>query len=198
MEVQLQEIIGKIKKEGLESATVEADRLRQDAEKQAKEIIARAQAEAQDIITKAKVEAKKFEDSAKASVAQAGRDLTLTVKKNVESLFARLSTESVKAQYSAKTIEEGILTAIKSFSSQTGQASVQVDPAIASSLSTSLLGKLKDLAGNTITLEAGNGVKFGFKIKDGGAYYDFTAEAVAKALASYVNPTIASILNKQD
>ena len=50
MEVQLQELIDKIKKDGIESASGEAARIKSDAEAEAARIVSAARKEADDIV----------------------------------------------------------------------------------------------------------------------------------------------------
>ena len=56
MDVQLQELIDKIKKDGVASAQVEAAKIIDDAEKKAAEIVSDAQVKAADIVKNAKKE----------------------------------------------------------------------------------------------------------------------------------------------
>ena len=57
MEIQLQELIDKIKKDGIESASKDAARLKQEAEGEAKRILEAARKEAADIVARGKQDA---------------------------------------------------------------------------------------------------------------------------------------------
>jgi V/A-type H+/Na+-transporting ATPase subunit E len=193
MEVQLQEIIEKIKREGLDSAQKQSQDLQIAAEQEAKAIVARAQEEAALIRSKAREDAERFMESSKAALLQASRDLTLVVKGNLEGLFAKLLTESVKSTYSAKVVEDAIAELVKHWAQFPQGGHVQVS----ANLFEALKGKFKDLAGKNIEISASPAVTLGFRIQDGGAYYDFTADTVAKALSAYVNPAIAAVLRSE-
>lgn len=197
MEVQLQDIIDKIKREGLDTAQQEAQALKTAAEKNAQAVLAKAQADAEEIKSKARQDALRFEESAKAAISQAARDLTLSVKKSLEDLFAKLATESVKASYNQAVVEEAILSLVKNWAAFPQGAQIQVDESLKAKLFDALKGKLKDAAAKQVSVVASPSVTLGFRIQDGGAYYDFTAETIAKALASYVNPAIAQILKNE-
>lgn len=197
MEVQLQDIIDKIKREGLDTAQQEAQSLKTSAEKNAQAVLAKAQADAEDIKAKAKLDAQRFEESAKAAIAQAARDLTLSVKKSLEELFAKVTADSVKSSYNQAVVEEAILSLVKNWAAFPQNAQIQVDEGLKAKLLDSLKGKLKDAAAKQVSVVASPSVTLGFRIQDGGAYYDFTAETIAKALASYVNPAIADILKTE-
>jgi V/A-type H+-transporting ATPase subunit E len=198
MEVQLQEIIEKIKREGLDKAQVDAQATKDQAQKEATRILAQAQEEAAQIRAKGKQDAERFEESAKAALVQAARDVTLSVKKSIESQFARLAAEAVKENYSPKVIEDAILAVIKAWGEAPAGAVVQVDQKSATKVMAALQGKLKDAAKKELSIAASPAVSLGFRIQEGGAYYDFGAEAIAKALATFVNPAVAAIFKAGD
>jgi len=198
MDVQLQELIDKIKKEGLDTADRQAQNLTREAEDKAKAIIAKAHADAEEIRNKAKQDAARFEESSKAAVKQAARDVTLTVKKSLEDLFGKLALDAVKQSYNASVVEEMLVALAKNWAQFPSGATVQVTAADQKKLADALKAKLKDLAAKGVTLQLSTGTQLGFKIQDGGAYYDFTEQTVAKALASYVGPAIAELVKQQE
>ena len=65
MDVQLQELIDKIKKDGVAAAEKDAAKIIADSEKKAEAIIEEAQSKAADIIKSAKSETKKMEKAAR-------------------------------------------------------------------------------------------------------------------------------------
>ena len=65
-------------------------------------------------------------------------------------------------------------------------------------LETSVRSALKDRFAGGIEIKPDSGLTAGFRIgtKDGSAYYDFSAEAVAELFAAYLNPRTAQILKE--
>jgi V/A-type H+-transporting ATPase subunit E len=57
-------------------------------------------------------------------------------------------------------------------------------------------GALQAEIAKGLEIKAGKNLAAGFRValKDGSAYYDFSAPAVAEALAAYLNPRIAEIV----
>ena len=68
MDVQLQELIDKIKRDGVAVAENSASEMISNAEKEAKRIIDNAKREAENIIDQAKEEANRFEKSSEDSI----------------------------------------------------------------------------------------------------------------------------------
>ena len=87
MELQLDELIQSIKKDGLEAAEQQKKDIIAEAESEARRIIERAQKEADEKTAAAEAKIRKFEESGKASLQQAGRDFE-SEKENRRNFFA--------------------------------------------------------------------------------------------------------------
>ena len=79
MDVQLQELIDKIKKDGVATAEKEAAKIIADAEKKAEAIIADAQNKAEEIVKKGKNETERMEKASEEAIIQAGRNMLLSI-----------------------------------------------------------------------------------------------------------------------
>ena len=82
MDVQLQELIDKIKKDGVAAAEKESAKIIAASEKKAETIIADAQAKADQIIKSAKSETEKMEKASEEAIVQAARNMLLSFKDN--------------------------------------------------------------------------------------------------------------------
>jgi V/A-type H+-transporting ATPase subunit E len=198
MEIQLQELIEKIKKDGIESASKETARLKQEAEAEAQRIVEAAKREAEDIIRKSKSDAERSEKAGLSALEQASRNLVLAFKAEIQGLLDKLTAEAVSSSYSADMIK-GILPdliknwAVKNTDSLTVILSEEdlkkMDSGFKATLSSTLKG------GVDIKSEKSMGGGFRIAEKDGSAFYDFSAETVATMLSAYLNPRLAEILN---
>jgi V/A-type H+-transporting ATPase subunit E len=198
MEIQLQELIEKIKKDGIESASKETARLKQEAEAEAQRIIEAAKKEAEDIVRRSKQDAERSEKAGVSALEQASRNLVLAFKAEIQGLLDKLTAEVVSSSYSADMVK-GILPdliknwAVKDTDSLTVILSEEdlkkLDDAFKSMLSSTLKGG--------VDIKSEKSVGGGFRIaeKDGSAFYDFSAETVANMLSTYLNPRLAEILN---
>ena len=198
MEVQLQELIDKIKKDGIESASEEAARVKRDAEAEASRIIGAAQKEAADIISRGKSDAERSEKAGKAALEQASRNLVLAFKGEIQSLLDKIIAQAAASAYKEDTLKAVLPELLKAWALKSGTDSLNL------LLSEGDLGKLKSWAAGSLADELKKGVELksdrnlgaGFKIanKDGSAYYDFSTESVAELLSGYLNPYLAEIL----
>ena len=197
MEVQLQELIDKIKKDGVQSALEEAAKIKRDAESEAERIIAAARKEADDIVSRGKSDAERSEKAGKAALEQASRNLVLAFRGEIESLLDKIIKAAAASAYKEETLKAVLPELLKAWASKGGDSLDLL-------LSEGDLGKLKSWAAGSLADELKKGLELksdsnlgaGFRIasKDGSAYYDFSAESVAELLSAYLNPHLAEIL----
>jgi V/A-type H+-transporting ATPase subunit E len=197
MEIQLQELIDTIKKDGIESASEEASRITAQAEGEARRIVEAAQKEAADIVARGKADAERSEKAGIAALEQASRNLVLAFKGEIEALLARIVAARVEAAYGDDVLKAIIPDLVKNWAS-TGADFLDLI------LGEESLNKLRSYFNGELAAELSRGVELksdrnlgaGFHIanKDGSAYYDFSAESVADLLSAYLNPKLSEIL----
>jgi V/A-type H+-transporting ATPase subunit E len=199
MDVQLQELIDKIKSEGIKSAEQESARVLKDAQHKANDIIAEAHNEASGIITKARDEVQRFEHTAKDAVAQAGRNTILSLRTRITELFDALIAEQTKEAYTRKVLEEAIVSLIKSWSKkQIPNLQVLLSASDLKKIEKQLKSRLAEELKKGVELKPFPEIEAGFRIamKDGSAYYNFTDQGIAEILAEYLNPKISEIVEQ--
>ena len=98
MEQQIQSLIDSIRKEGIDKARSESDKIIEDAKKSAEKIISDAKAEAEKIISEADASAARLQASAEEAIRQSARNASLALKKDIEDkITAILSSDCRKA-----------------------------------------------------------------------------------------------------
>ena len=197
MEIQLQELIDKIKKDGIESASREAVKVKRDAEAEAARIIAAAQKEAADIVSKGKTEAEGSEKAGKAALEQASRNLILAFRGQIQDLLVKLVAETVSSFYSVDVVKEILPDLIKNWAAKnTDSLSVLLSEGDLKKLDEAFRAKLVSTLKGGVELKPDKTIGSGFRIaeKDGSAFYDFSSEAVAAMLSAYLSPKLAETL----
>jgi V/A-type H+-transporting ATPase subunit E len=198
MEIQLQELIDKIKKEGIESASEEASRLKLEAEGEARRIVEAAQKEAAEIAARGREDAGRFEKAGEAALEQASRNLILAFKGEIETLLGKIVAGETAAAYGEDTLKAALPELLKSWAAKGGSDDLAVilPEGELKKLEGWFKGKLVSELKNGVELKSDRNLGAGFRIanKDGSAYYDFSADAVAELLSAYLNPRLAEIL----
>ncbi len=193
MDVQLQELIDKIKRDGIESASEEANKMKSQAEAEAKRIVDAAQKEAAAIIERGKAEAAKFEKAGTAALEQASRNLVLAFKDEIQSLLDKITAQSAAAAMNDDVLKALIPEIIKNWASKGSDALSEAD---CKKLESYFTDKLASELKKGCELKSDKNLASGFLIaaKDGSAYYDFSAESVAELMSAYLNPRLQEIL----
>ncbi len=200
MDVQLQELIDKIKKDGVAAAETSASEKIAQAEKTAAKIIADAKEEADKIIKQAKDETERLEKASEDAVRQASRNLVLSFRDGItKELSAIVNDETAKAfskDLLASVIPETIKAWVKN--SDASDVSVLLGEKDLKELESGLKDALKDEIAKGLTIKVDNSLTSGFRVgvKDGAAFYDYSAESVADLFSAYLNPRVTAILKE--
>ena len=192
MEIQLQELIEQIKKDGVEAAESQAEAILTAAKDEAEKIISEAKAEAEKLIADAKAENEKTVKSGEDALRQASRNLLISFRESVTKELKAISGESVSSVYSSDALAGLIVNLVEGFKNNAGAEDITVV------LNSEDLKKIEDtvLSG----LKANDNFDGGFRIavNDGGAYYDYSKDAVTDMLSNYLSPKIAALMKEAE
>lgn len=198
MDVQLQELIDKIKKDGVATAEKEAAKIIADAEKKAEAIIADAQTKAAEIVKKGKSETERMEKASEEAIVQAGRNMLLSFKDSlVKELDGLIQAETAKAE-SKDVLEKLIPETVKEWAKNTNasELSVLLSEKDLKALEKSLTASLKSEISKGLEIKPDKTLTAGFRIgvKNGAAFYDYSAESLAEMFSAYLNPKVADLM----
>ncbi|MFP4268264.1 MAG: V-type ATP synthase subunit E [Spirochaetaceae bacterium] len=198
MDVQLKELIERIKSEGIENAENEADRIIKESQEAAKKIVGEAESEADKIRKKAEEDAAKREETGRASLKQAGRDVILSVEKRLQEIFDRIIHQETSQVLKGNILEEAVMQVVKNWDSDVTDLKVLIAEDELKKIEESLRKKLSTKLAEGVEIKPLPKTEAGFQIsmKDGSAYYNFTAEGIAELLSQFLNPRLAEILKE--
>ncbi|MDR0375527.1 MAG: V-type ATP synthase subunit E [Treponema sp.] len=197
MDIQLQELIDKIKKDGIASASEEAAKVKAEAEAEAGRIVEAAKKEAAEIIAGAKADAGRMEKAGAAALEQASRNLTLAFKGEIQSLLDAIVKKETSEAYKEDVFKAALPDILKAWATKgSDDLAVIVGEQDLKKIKGFFDGKLAGALKKGVELKSDRNLSAGFRIaeKDGSAYYDFSADAVAELLGAYLNPHLAAIL----
>lgn len=196
MELQIQDLVDSIKRDGIAEAEKKAAQIIEDAKEKSNELIRAANKEAAKLLEEARKEVAVMQQSGKAAVEQAGRDVILSLKKSINAQFDRLLEKVVSKTLSGKDLVTLIVQVVKSGVVGISDAAVELSDAdfakLADTLRTELAAEMKD--GLAIRPVATVDVGFRLASQDGSSYYDFSAEEVTRMLAPFLSNEIQGIL----
>ena len=198
MDVQLQELIDKIKKDGVTAAEKQAAQIIADAEKKAESIKKNAEDQAAQIIKDAKAETQRMEKASDEAIVQAGRNMLISFKDSlIAELDGLIKAETEKAASKdvlSKLVPETVKAWVKN--TDASELSVLLSEKDLKALQSSFTTKLKAEIKKGLEIKPDKTITAGFRIgvKNGAAFYDYSAEALSEMFAAYLNPKVAALL----
>lgn len=184
----LQSLLEKINRDGVEKAEAEAKRIIADAQAKAAAILAEARAAAE----KAKEDAEKssadFAARAAETIRQTARDVVLGVRESVTALLEQLLSKGVDKALGDEA------TSVKLVSDAIGGLTGSGEIACGAKLAKALGARLAALGGFTVVTDESVGTGFTVKLDGGRVEHAFTGEVIAAELAKRLRPDLAALL----
>jgi V/A-type H+-transporting ATPase subunit E len=180
MELQIQDLVTSIRKEGIDAAHAEADKIIAEAKKKAEEIVAQANAEAKSKKDTTEREIGILKESALVSAEQAKRDAVLAFKDEIQGEFEKILASDVKKAMSEDMLAKLIKAAVKG--EDVSQYAVEV-----AGVNDALKAKLADEIKKGLEIRPTKNVQAGFRLaaKDGSGYFDCSDEEIMQMLMPY-------------
>ncbi|HDQ45587.1 MAG TPA: hypothetical protein ENN17_08845 [bacterium] len=199
MDVQLDSLIEKLKKEGVEEGQEKAAQMIRDAEKKSASILEETGRKAEQIIDDAQKKAAQFQSNSELALKQAARDTELLLKSRITALFDRVFKQEISETMTPEFLKDLIGKFLDRWGADAG-AEIVLKEADLKKLEAALHGGVRKALKETLTLRPGSEISGGFRIRLQGedVYYDFTDEAIADALKLFLKPRLKEILDGQD
>ena len=202
MEIQLQELIDQIKKDGVEAAETQAEAIINAAKAEAEKIISEAQAQADKITADAKKENEKVVKSGEDAIRQAGRNPLISFRESVSRELKAIVGDNVNTVYSSDALAKLIVNAVECWAGkpEADNVSVILNSSDLAKLEDSLLAELKAKMTGGITLKSNDNFDGGFRVavNNGAVYYDYSAEATIEMLSNYLSPKVTALLKEAE
>lgn len=197
MAEDLKGLIEKIREEGVEAAENKAKDIESEANLRAQAIIDKAEKNAEKIIAEAKDEIARLEKSGDAALKQAGRNLIISLRKEIESLLNKLIISEVREELTPGLMAKIITTLVKDYKDkEKADIIVSLGKEGLKKMEKGFLSKLKDTVKKNVTLKARDDINAGFIISydSGKSHYDFTDKALTEYIGLYLRPKLKDIL----
>ena len=180
MELQIQDLVSSIRKDGVDAANAEAEAIISEARKKAGQIVADAKREAEDIKEASGKEIDILKESAIVSAEQAKRDAMLAFKAEVQNVFERILSAKVGDALSDEALGKLIRAVLT-------DEDVSKYAAEVACVSEALKAELAEEIRNGLEIRPTKGVRAGFRLsdKDGSGYFDCSDEAIMEMLMPY-------------
>ena len=195
MTEDLQHLLEKIKTEAVDQAESRSAELIAQAEKKAASIIQEAREQAERSLAQAEQDAQQFETRSRESISQAARDVLISLRQEIEKELGALVKATVDSNLEAAPLTDLLGKAVESYLSSGGSGGLEVvlSPGDQQALADTFMKSFGKKLSDGIEIGSDTGILKGFRISAGGeeGYHDFSSEALAEALASFLRPHLA-------
>ena len=191
MAEELQQLLEKIQRDGVDKANAEAAAIIAKAKEDADALVKKAEEDAAAAEAKGKADAEAYAARARETISQAARDTVLKVKDDVTKLLTQLLKESVTAALATEAVPLAA-AAVKELVTGSATAEVAASAKLVDALRAQLAQQAQ--AGVKVVADEMTGAGFTVKLDNGRVEHDFTDAAISEALAQRLRSDLAALL----
>ena len=194
---EIRDLIEKINQDGIRAAEEKARQIEAKAQEQAGEILDRARQEAESLLSSAREKIRREEANEKTVLAQAGRDLLLSLRNEINAMLGRLLEAEVRDTLTPEALATLISEVIRRGSAgESGDIAVFLKKEDLERMEAHFLERLRAETKKQIVLMPADGISGGFLISyDGGkSCFDYSDRALAAYLGARLKPELDRIL----
>ncbi len=201
MAEELQHLIERIRKDGVENAEREAEKIISGAREKAANIVREAEEKAREIVEKGKKDAQVHAEAGERTLEQAARDLIITVGAGVEEILNDLAVKSVGEALEISFLRDILGRIIDRYFEQ-GASESRIEVLASESDQKQLIeffrSRYQSRLGESLTLLPDHEVVSGFRIRADGdrVTHEFTQDAIADALGAFLRPHLSEIVHR--
>ena len=199
MAEEIRDLIEKINQEGIKAAEEKAQRIEAAAKQRADELLVQAKREAEEMIAAAKDRIFCEDEKGKTLLAQAGRDLLLSLRKEIDAMLGRIVASEIRQTLTPEALFKLLSEVVRNYSATEGSdITVFLNKEDRETLEKFFLHKLREETKKQIILKPAEEISGGFTISfdNGKSCYDFTDKALADYIGTYLKPKLNQILQE--
>jgi V/A-type H+-transporting ATPase subunit E len=195
----LQSLLDRIQKDGVDRAEVEARKMLAEAKAHADRIVAEAGERARRMIAEAGESTAAAEARGRQTLQQAARDTILTVEDGVQRAFRAIAGRAVDRALTVEVLQQMLVGIVESYISREGDCSgiaILVPKDRQSAVADFFMKEFQDAIHKGLTIQGDPQVLSGFRVSmaDDRLYHDFSREAIVDALCQFLRPQLAELM----
>jgi V/A-type H+-transporting ATPase subunit E len=194
---EIRDLIEKIQEDGIRAAEEKARQIEAAAQKEAAEILDQARKEAEAMLSAAHEKIRREEENEKAVLAQAGRDLLISLRNEITAMLNRLVEREIRNALTPDALATLLSEVIRRGSGgEGGDVAVFLNREDLERMEGHFLQRLREETRRQIVLMPADGISGGFIISyDGGkSCFDYSDRALAAYLGARLKPELDRIL----
>lgn len=194
---EIRDLIEKINEEGIRAAEEKAREIEAAARRRADEILEKARVDAERMEADARERIRREEESGRTLLAQAGRDLLLSLRSEINAMLGRIMVSDIRGALTPEALAGLLSQVIRHHAAgEEGDIVVFLKRGDLEILEKDFLQKLREETQKGIVLRSSDEVSGGFVISfDGGrSLHDFSDRVLADYIGRHLRPKLREIL----
>lgn len=192
MAEDIQKLLEKIQRDGVEKAKAEADTILNRARAEADALLKDAGEQAAALRAKAETDARDTAERARVTIRQAARDTMLELKDAIARHLTGLLAQDVRAALADPQATAALVRKVAEAAID-GKADVAANKELAETLRAQFAAEAADTV--TVVVDETLGRGFSVRLDGGRVEHDFSEQAIAAALAKRLRPDLAELVN---
>lgn len=196
MAEELQGLLEKIQKEGIDKANGDAEKIVAAAREKAGEIVGEARTKAEAMLKKAETDERVYIDRGRKALEQAARDVILSIGESLTTAAKALVRRSIAHVMTTDALQSILTEVIEHYARHcTSRVEVLVNPKQEKALTEYFMAEFGESLGKNVLIKGEGAITSGFRISVTGenVYHDFTSEAIADSLSQLLRPELGAI-----
>jgi len=201
MEEDLQGLLDRIKKDGIDKAEAQAGEILAAAEERARAIVEEAERTAADLLAKAETDSQVFTERSTKTLEHVARDFLIGVQRGLEAVFRASVAGAVGEALTPETMAEMMVKIAQAYGAselRESRVAMLVSPKDQSRFIDLVMNRYREELSAGIEIHPDRSIRKGFKVafQDGKLYHDFTERAIADAVSGLLTSPLREIVAK--
>jgi V/A-type H+-transporting ATPase subunit E len=201
MTEELQSLLERIQKDGIEKAEAQGEEVIAEAKRKADAIIKEADRMGAELLEKAERESGEFGERANRAIEQAARDVVLWIGNALTATLEKLVGQEVSEAMTGDTLKQMLTRVVETYcGAEEGETAVQVllNPDQQQEVRDFFMSRFAERMRKGLEVAGDETIVRGFRVRAeaGHVEHDFSAEAVTEALCQLLRPRLAEIVRE--
>ena len=201
MAEELQSLIDRIQKDGVERAEAEAATILAGARAEADRLVKEAETRAAALLRKADEDSRQFTERGTRTLEQSARNVILATGQALSEVAGNIVGKAVGESLDADTLKGLIRALVAAFAARgmdEGHVEVLLSPEDQRRLGAVFAGELRKELGAGVELKPDERMKKGFtmRLSGGQVTVDCSQEAIAEAMAEFLRPKLSELVHR--
>ncbi|MCK5851164.1 MAG: hypothetical protein KAH23_09635 [Kiritimatiellae bacterium] len=194
---ELQSLLDRIQKDGVDKAKAQSNQIVTSAQEKADALLKEAKEKAKNLLKKAETDSMAFEKRAKKSLEQASRDILISTETAITASMQTFVADEITKAMDDDTLKTLIIAVVKAYS-ETGETRIEIllSQEQQKTVTDFFISKYKNHLDKGLEIKPSTDLIAGFKVQitEQNVQHDFTVKAISEAFCRLLRPALIDVM----